>query len=1376
MEQIIITRANGAIVPIANKKTATSIKSASQNITLLGDDTVSIVVVSPFKQTYLLGDTINIYGNPYRLNRLPKVRKNGMHEFQYELEFEGMQYDMMRVTYDLTIDTTNNKLADVSAESLTGSLHRFATVLISNMNRVFPGKWVLGTCPDTAEDKTLTFAEGDNCLSVVQNLCTEYETEFDIENNVNTGVCTLNFRKVGKTFPYKFEFGRNKGLYQLTRENVSSANIVTRLKVYGSTENITYKYRAQRLCLPGKSKTESYIEKPEAIAKYGIWEGRKYFDNIKPSRTGKVTGLVEGSVLKFVDADMFDLNLKDENGNSKYLLADTAAKVHFNTGNLAGYEFDVHSYDHATHTFTLVKQTDERGNVFPSDSSDAFQFAEGNEYKLIDVALPPEWERKAEKELEEQGNIYYDQNSQPKVQYGLSATESFLASLLSKETNGNVIWVGDYIPVKDADIDVDKAVRVKSFKRDLLKDYSYTLIISDLAITTSVTNRVISELIEHDKAITINNLKDPARARANWRSSREVLNMVFDPEGDYYTDKIKPLSIDTMALSVGAKSMQFGLKNTVFQPNYGGDANRIVYDGGVLTHYTIKEESAVSWVLADGDVSLSDSAKAYYIYAKCQKEGDSGNIIFSSEQIKTNSDAMYYHFFIGVLNSVDPELKARSLALTYGFTMINGRFIKTGRVESADGTTYFDLDNSEIGGRIVFTRNGEKKTLEEVADESLESKNFINNTLPGLLENIQQQLDGQIEQFFYNTDPSPLSTQPNATDGIPNSEWTETITKEAHLGDLYYNTDSGKVWRYVKMQWRPKPGFAPGTFYVWQELQDSDLAQAIAIANEALELGKEKNRIFTTQPVPPYDMGDLWVQGATGDIMRCKTARESGAYTASDWEKASKYTDDSGLNKFINGAFSDAIDTMTEQIDGKIETWFQTTDPAKNWSTNTEKAKHIGDMWYNSNTKLLKCYRQTFFFVNGVGTVIYIWQTIEDKKAIDAYDAASKAQDTADGKRRVFVAQPYPPYDEGDLWVDGKELRRCITARASGSWNINDWVVAVYYDNTQTTIDGGIVTSGTIQVAGDNKSILAGITGNGTAANSIRFWAGASFENRATAPFRVMQDGSVVMSKAQVEGVINAISGSIGGFRIQQGQIGYGTDKEQDSAEGLALLKDFVRFRRGNQLTLLGCLSSLGYPFNGLMELTDTMGTTLELHHDNPKTSDERNEWMYRPKALGVFGNQYNFGKTASFETGYIGEAYTNIIQLWFNVTQKYQFESNSTSRLAVRLPTKQAINDMCGNKPVIFDLEIVCGKDMANLISIMPDNGKTTQLYRGSHPLFSKEWTGGFNSAKLEYQIAKVNGKTVDSYDMVAGDSVRLRYCNGVFYILDSMAEYKNI
>lgn len=1340
MEQIVITRANGDKIPIANRKTATSIKSASQSVALLGDDTVNIVVSSPFKQIFLIGDVIYIYGNIYRLNRLPKVKKTGMHEFQYELEFEGAQYDMMRATYDLTIDTTKNELADVSADSLTGNMKRFADVLVSNLNRVFPGKWLLGDCPETSEDTTLTFAETDNCLSVAQDLCKQFDTEFDIEYNIKSGVHTINFRKVGKTFPYTFQYGKNKGLYSLSRENVSSANIITRLKVYGSTENITYKYRAKRLCLPGKSKQESYIEKPEAVAKYGIWEGRKYFDTIKPSRTGKVTAL-GGSVLQFVDDSMFDLNEKDAQGNTKYLLTESSAKVHFNTGNLAGYEFEVHSYDHATHTFTLKKQTDERGNVFPSDSSKAFQFAKDDEYKLLDVALPPEWETKAEQELAEQGNIYYDQNSQPKVQYGLSVTESFLASLLSKDTNGNVIWVGDYIPVKDADIDVEKNVRVKSFKRDLLKDYSYTLTISDLAITPSITNRVVSELIDHDKIITINNLKDPARARANWRSSREVLNMVFDPEGDYYTDKIKPQSIDTMALSVGAKSMQFGLTNTVFQPNYGANPNRIVYEGGVLTHYTIQEDAAVSWILADGDVMLGNPSYAYYIYAKCARNSNAGSIIFTIKQIKTDEDAGYWHFFIGVLNSVDTELNARSLALTYGFTMINGRFIKTGRVESADGETYFDLDNSEIGGRIVFMQNGQKKTLEEVANESLESKDFINNTLPGLLDNIQQQLDGQIEQFFYDTDPSPLSTLPNVEGALPNSEWTTSSDKETHLGDLYYNTSSGKVWRYVKIQWRPKPGYAPGTFYCWQELQDSELAQAIAIANEALELGKTKNRVFTSQPIPPYSIGDLWVQGETGDIMRCKTARESGAFTSSDWEKASKYTDDSALKNFINGDFANAIDTMTEQIDGKIETWFQTSDPASNWTTDAEKAKHVGDMWYNSSTKSLSCYRKTLRLVNGTATIVYVWQTIEDKKAIDAYDAASKAQDTADGKRRVFVAQPYPPYDVGDLWVDGKELRRCVTARETGSYMVNDWVIAVYYDNTKTTIDGGIVTSGTIQVAGDNKSILAGITGNGTSSDAIRFWAGASFENRATAPFRVMQDGSVVMSKAQVEGVINAISGSIGGFRIQQGQIGYGSSKEQDSTNGLALFNNFIRFNNGSQRVLLGCLSSLGYPFDGLMELTGTMGTTLELHHGYAKTSDANLESWYRPKALGVFGNQYNRGKVAMFEKGYIGQAYTSVLEGWFPVTHKFHFTDNASSYLNVRLPTLTQVNDAVGNESVIFDIEIICDRNMPNKIKVSPQNGCT--MYNN-------------------------DGGSISGLDMAKGDSLTVRYYNGGWMVVN--------
>ena len=1340
---IIITKPNGSRVPMESRATATAITAAKQTWALNAEDTIAITVVSPFPQSYGIGDVITVFGRDYRLNRLPKVRKTGMQEYQYDLEFEGIQYDLMRVTYDVNINTTNNQLQDIQGDSLTGDLKRFIEVLISNANRVFPGRWALGVCPETDGDNTLTFSESDNCLSVLQTLCSEdkFGVEFEIER-VN-GVYVINIKKtIGQTLPFVLEYGKGKGLYSISRENVSSSNIVTRLKVYGSTENITSKYRADRLCMFGKDKASSYIEKADAVAKYGIFEGRKNFD-IKPTFTGKVSSVVDGDVLSFIDTSFpFDINAKNASGETMYLVSGVSAKVHFNSGNLAGYEFEVHAYDHATHKFTLVKQTDDRGNVFPSETSPAFQIGKNDTYKVLDIAYSRDIEEAAEKKLAEDGNKYYDQNSQPKVQYSVNVTKAFIENKLALSDGiTNVFAPGDYLPIKDDEIGVDKSIRIKSFTRNVLDPYDYSLTISDTQTKGDITTRVISDLVDIDKVLTINNLKDPAQARANWRSSREVLNMVFDPEtGGYYKDKITPESVDTMMLSVGAKSMQFGLINTVFEPNFNGNPNLFKWKGGVLTHYTIDPDNARSWVLADGTTELQQNVP-YYIYAVCNRDNSSGTMSISTTQHKVEESPNVYFFLIGILGTIDADTKVRAISLTYGFTTINGRFIKTGRIESADGTTYFDLDQSEIGGRIVFTQNGQEKTLEELGNEAMESKDFINNTLPGILDEIKAQLDGQIEQHFYQIDPSPLSTAPGAEDGIPNSGWTDANTKENHLGDLYYNTTSGKVWRYVKIQWRPKPGYVPGTFYVWQELQDSELAQAIAIANEALELGKEKNRIFTSTPVPPYDVGDLWVQGATGDIMRCKTARESGAFTSSDWEKASKYTDDSALKNFINGDFANAIDTMTEQIDGKIETWFQTSDPASNWTTDAEKAKHVGDMWYNSRTKLLKCYRQTFRFVNGIGTVVYIWQTIEDKKAIDAYDAASKAQDTADGKRRVFVAQPYPPYDVGDLWVDGKELRRCITARASGSWNTNDWVVAVYYDNTQTTIDGGIVTSGTIQVSGDNKSILAGITGNGTASDSIRFWAGASFENRKTAPFRVMQDGSVVMSKAQVEGVINAITGSIGGFRIQQGQIGYGGSDEQDEANGLALLRDFIRFNNGKQRVLLGCLSSLGYPFNGLLSLTDQMGTTLELHHDNPSTSDANSEHWYHPKALGVYGNQFNIGKVAAFENGYIGQAYTNIIELWFGITQKYHFTANTTKYLNVNLPTLAQVNKQTNNVPTIFDIEIVCDRNMGNRIRVSPQSGCT--LYNN-------------------------DGNSISGIDMERGDSLTLRYYNGGWMVVN--------
>lgn len=721
MEQIIITKRNGSRVPIQSRRTATNVTSARQNWTLNGDDTVDITVTSPFKQSYEIGDKITVFGRDYTLNRLSKPKKTGMHEFQYTLQFEGVQYDLLRATYDVTIDTTNNKLQDVQGDSLTGDLRRFLTVLIANANRVFPGKWRLGVCPDTASDITKTFGESDNCLSVLQHILGEFDESLFFDIAIDGGVYVLNILSKAKTLPTTLEFGKGNGLYMLSRDNVSSANIVTRLKVYGSASNITSKYRADRLCLPGRSKGQSYIEKSEAVAKYGIFEGRKHFENIKPTFTGHVQS-VGDSVLEFIDPTIsFDLNAKEADGvTTRYLIDGVAAKVHFNSGNLAGYEFEVAKYDHATHKITLRKFTDDRGDVFPSETSAAFQFRgsdgtyPGDEYKLVDIALPDELVNKAEADLAEEANKYYDQNSQPKVQYSLSVTKAFLEANFATDAGiANVFIPGDYVPIKDADIDVDKSVRIKSITRNILDPYDYSLTLSD-TVTSNITNRVISDIIDIDKVLEVNNLKDPARARANWRSSREVLDMVFDPEGDYYTDKIKPNSIDTLALSVGAKSMQFGLSNTIFMPNYNGNVNILKWKGGILSHYAISDDGVKSWIIQDGQITLNDSSKPYYIYAKCNRNGDNGTFDITTVQHKVEESTEFYYFWVGIVNSVDSETNVRTLSLMYGFTTINGRYIKTGRIESSgNGKSYFDLDSNEfaLGDALIFNRNQSRKLL-----------------------------------------------------------------------------------------------------------------------------------------------------------------------------------------------------------------------------------------------------------------------------------------------------------------------------------------------------------------------------------------------------------------------------------------------------------------------------------------------------------------------------------------------------------------------------------------------------------------------------------------------------------------------------------------
>lgn len=994
MEQIIIKHADGSETPLFSRQRVSGISKATQKTALLSDDLVTLSVSSAVPLPLTIGDRIQVYGRTYKANQLPEPSKNGQRRYEYDVRFEGMQYDLIDAQYKLP--------EEAYGETYYSDLYGHLRILVWNANRVQPNKWRMGSCPaeGTTDYKNIT-TSGRNCLQVLQDLCSQWNVEFEI--TTNGGISTVNLKeKAGKTHAFTLRYGRGKGLYGLKRTNVNNAGITTHLFVYGGQDNLPQDYCHTRLCLPGKTRLTSYLEDPAAIAIYGVKENEKNYD-IKPERVGTVTA-IGPDVITFKDTTagdnaMFDLNAKKADGSTLYLIGDVSAKIKFETGQLAGYEFDLHSYDHATKTFVINRFTDENGRVFPSETSGAFQISVGDKYIITEINLPQSYVDKAQNELAEAAKKDFPAMTQPQVSYKLSLSEDFFIKMFGREVETEVLHVGDYIPIEDEEIGVNKAVRIVEINRDLLKRHTYEITLSD-TVTKSTTVRVLNEIENINEVITINRLSDPTKARRKWRATQELLSMVFDPEGDYYSEKIKPLSIETQMLAVGAKSAQFTLQNIVFQPNYNKNPNTLLVSGGLLYHYAIEDDVRV-WVLTTATYTNLTPSKAYFIYARCSRTAGNGTIILSEEARKVEAEADCYNFLVGVLNSVVTDAggknPGRLVSLTYGSSTINGRFLRTGRIESSGGgKCYFDLDNDEIGGVIRFVGiDGNYYNITDVQQKTDELKDYVNNTLPGIL-------------------------------------------------------------------------------------------------------------------------------------------------------------------------------------DGKIESWFQTTDPATAWTTTAERNKHVGDMWYNSSTKTLKCYRCQILQIIGGGTTYnFFWTTIEDQKAIDAYEAASQAQDTADRKRQVFVGRPAGPYDVGDLWlrawtdstgVARKDLYRCVTSRASG-FNSNDWAEATFYDNTQVTIDKGIITAGTVQLANKNsQSIVVGVTGgedeasNETEERKVRIWAGASKANRFTAPFRVLQDGSFYATKATISGTIYANSGTIGGFEIGSGRIGTAASGTSSTGSGLSLYGDFIKF------------------------------------------------------------------------------------------------------------------------------------------------------------------------------------------------------------------------
>ena len=154
----------------------------------------------------------------------------------------------------------------------------------------------------------------------------------------------------------------------------------------------------------------------------------------------------------------------------------------------------------------------------------------------------------------------------------------------------------------------------------------------------------------------------------------------------------------------------------------------------------------------------------------------------------------------------------------------------------------------------------------------------------------------------------------------------------------------------------------------------------------------------------------------------------------------------SALVKNFAETINEQIKELEDQVDGKISTWFfsgipsSETEPEVNWTTDEEKSKHVGDIYYDQDTGN----SYTYMYDDNQ----YKWVVSAAGDVSEVLAIANKAQDTADRKRQIFVVQPYPPYEVGDMWLkDDKDIYRCRAKRLEGTFSDVDWIPASDYTN-----------------------------------------------------------------------------------------------------------------------------------------------------------------------------------------------------------------------------------------------------------------------------------------------------------------------------------------
>ena len=777
---------------------------------LQGKDVCEIKLEMAQYVNFPLGAYIYWRGEKYTLDTPAIVEKNGAAKLEYTLTFQGTVATLSKY---ITRHIVDGVLQDAKVKfSITAYPHEILQLIVDNLNYRDSG-WTAGTCEPT-DTVVLSFTQ-TTIKDALSQLATETECEYEVEGK------TISIKKkveYYKSSPLALQYGKGNGLRPgVGRKNSSDSNPMEVLFVQGGERNInSATYGSQTVLLPAGMPTigfdgehfsdeDGYNEENARTYKASedrmsigradkelthATEAAATFDDVYPHREGTITSIVEEkeNIIDFVDTaipDTLDYKALTAAGQS--------LTVVFNSGMLCGKEFEV-NYIASTKTFQLINTTIDGVNM----PNNVWRPAVGDRYVVLNMYMPDEFlcdtgnKAGAEWELFREAVKYMFDNEDNKFDFSGKLDSIYAHN--NWENIGGKIKVGSYVKFTDPQFEADGVLlRIQSVKEGINDPYAPELTLSNKQSSASIASKIVN--IEKETPYKIELAKKEAqnyaaRSYAQVRETTAMLQEQFAALGNF-DESISPLSVQTMQLIAGDESLQFEFIDSTTDPTVitpvisctGGRLN-IAYSDSTdvpfyLRHRTLgqttmstatAERTYLTWKVYNWESGDLDPDKPYYVYAHCPHDTTTqATFKVSDTAIAMDADADAYTLLLGFLNTAADADADRTFAQMYGYTEILPSRITTDKIVSADGKTYFDLVNGEIGGNIKFTAT---------ADNTSVINSIINNNTT--VKNAQAQAEGA-EQLAAGASLSADSAMANASDALSTANSAKQLADGASL-------------------------------------------------------------------------------------------------------------------------------------------------------------------------------------------------------------------------------------------------------------------------------------------------------------------------------------------------------------------------------------------------------------------------------------------------------------------------------------------------------------------------------------------------------------------------------------------------------------------